>query len=170
MTVINRCELGPTNRKRIMTTVGVLLLVAMVATAVQATRAYHAVESEHAGRAAMAAASTELPAVLSYNVVTLDADLARGRSFTTGQFGEEYSKLVASTIGPVAKSKQVVTSATIAANSVITATPGKVTLLTYVDQQSSNVDQPTPRLDTSRLMITMTNSNGRWLISDLSPM
>jgi Mce-associated membrane protein len=158
-----------THTRRVTIILWVLLCAAATMCGIQSFRADRAARSEHAGQAAIAAAALEVPTVLSYNVAKLDADLARGQTVTTGPFATQYAQLVASTIRPVARSKQVVTSATVVANSVISATPDKVVLLTFVDQQSSNVYQPTPRLDTSRLQITMTKSDGRWLISGLTP-
>jgi Mce-associated membrane protein len=45
----------------------------------------------------------------------------------------------------------------------------RATVLVFVDQTVTNSQLKAPRLDRSRVEVTLVNSHGRWLINNLSP-
>jgi Mce-associated membrane protein len=154
-------------RRRVMS--GIAILMCLAAGALTALAAA-ALDSESDARAAVAAADSTLPLLLSYNVATLPTDLATGESVTTGTFARDYQALVSATLEPSARAKQVVTSATVAACSVVLASRGTVRLLAFINRQSSSAVKPVEQLEQSSVAVTMSKVDGRWLISALNPL
>jgi Mce-associated membrane protein len=124
---------------------------------------------ESSGREALAAAQTAVPTLLSYNIARLDDDLAKGVSLTTGQFATDYRSLVSDTLESAARTKQVVTTATVSASGIVSVNHDDVVVLMFINRQASNVDVPTTHLDISTVKVTMRDVSGRWLIADMEP-
>jgi Mce-associated membrane protein len=121
------------------------------------------------GRDALAAAQTEVPTLLSYNIARLDDDLGKGISLTTGQFGTDYRLLVSDTLEPAAKRRQVVTTATVSGSGVVSVDNDDVVLLMFINRQASSVDAPSTQLDMGTVKVTMRDVSGRWLIAGMEP-
>lgn len=114
--------------------------------------------------AAVAAAKTEIGQILTYNYKTLSADLARASADTTGQFGGEFKVMAGQMIGPQAAQQQTVTKAVVPVAAAVNSSGNQVTVLVFVDQSTSNKQQPKPQVNASQLRVTMQKVNGRWLV------
>lgn len=141
--------------------VGVLLV---------AQRARADATNASARAAALAAARQRTVDILSYRAGgQLAEDLARAKTGTTGAFRSDFETLAAQLIGPAVSQSDVSTSAKVAAAGVVSATRTQVVTLLFVDQVTRSVKTGESSSNSSRIRVTMTLSNGSWLISDLRP-
>lgn len=143
-----------------------LVTVLTFGAAVLGWNLHRAAALDQARRDASTTARTAIADVLSYDYRTLDADLARGRSDLSPAFRKEYAQVVAQSVRPVAGPQHVVTTATVPAVSVVSATRSRVEVLLYVDQLTTSTKEKNV-INVSRVQVTMTRSGGGWLVSDL---
>jgi Mce-associated membrane protein len=118
--------------------------------------------------AAVAAAKTEIPQILSYNYKTLSADLARASADTTGQFSGQFGVLASQLIGPNATKQQTVTKAAVPVAAAVDSSGNEVTVLVFVDQSTTSKTQPKAQTNSSQLRVTMQKVNGRWLVEQFT--
>lgn len=162
--------LSPGRRRVAVTAVLIALLVVASAAAVVlflGARERSAIEAARVD--GLRAASDLTTRLLSYDYRTLDANLAAADGATTGAFADQYRNLAAQLIRPNATEQQIVTTAAVVGNSVVTATPDGVVALLYLNQSTTGKDRPAPRIDRSRARVSMTLVDGNWRISDIVP-
>ncbi|MBP2369884.1 hypothetical protein [Pseudonocardia parietis] len=157
--------------RRTVTTVvlAVLLVVVLTVGTVVFLDLQRQRETERARTDGLRAAADLTSSLLSYDYRTLDDDLARADTVTTGDFARQYRDLAAQLIRPNAGEQQVVTKAEVAGSSVVTATPDGLVALLYINQSTTGRQQDVPRIDRSRARVTLAFTEGKWLISDLVP-
>jgi len=126
-------------------------------------------QAEEARQQATEAATAAVPDVLSYNYRTIDDDLARAKTHLTGDFARQFGQLTSQIVAPQAVQGQITTRAEIAATSVVEAVPNRVVELLFVNQTTQGLNLPQPRVDGSRLVLTMEKVNNQWLIQNLEP-
>jgi Mce-associated membrane protein len=121
-----------------------------------------------AAREAGLAAAVELtPLLLTYDHRTLAADTERAEASTTGEFAGQYRELIRASIAPNAGALRLVTKAEVRESSLVTAEDGRVVALLFLSQVTTSSDLTAPRLDSSGVRVTVTEVDGRWLISGL---
>ncbi|MFD1815650.1 h domain protein [Rhodococcus gannanensis] len=125
--------------------------------------------TEQARTDAVAAASDQAAAMLSYDYNEVDQQLAAAADGLTGDFREEYTKLVEGTIAPGAKEKKLTVQATVQAGSVVSATPDDVVVLLFVNQITTSADVPDAATTGSRVRMEMHKDGDRWLTGRLTP-
>jgi Mce-associated membrane protein len=108
-------------------------------------------------------------ALLSYAPDTLDKDLANAKSHLTGEFLKYYSQFTDQIVAPAAKQKGVKTEATVARAAVSELHSDSAVVLVFVNQVTTSKDRPDPALATSSVVVKLTNTDGRWLISEFNP-
>jgi Mce-associated membrane protein len=153
-----------------MSALAVVLAAAAVGAvlAAQQTRADAATAS--ARTAAVAAARQHTADILSYAAGDkLSAQLARAKAGTTGAFRSDFDTLAAKLIGPAVTQSDVSTSAKVASAGVVSATRDQVVTLLFVDQVTRSAKTGKSNSSSSRVRVTMTDTNGSWLVSDLRP-
>jgi Mce-associated membrane protein len=148
----------------------VLALGSAVAVAVLGRQAFSDARTQRAQDAALEAARTSTTQVLSYDSKTLDADLARSRSLISGAFAAKFEELASGVIEPAVKQQSLGTKATVARSAVIDAQPDQVRALLFVNQSTTVGADPTAHTASNQVRVTMTWTDGRWLISDLQPL
>jgi Mce-associated membrane protein len=120
---------------------------------------------------AVAAARQAAHDILSYDYRTLDDDIARAKTETTGLFASQYAGS-AGTLLAQARQLRAIVQATPSTPGVVSATPDEVVVLVFVDQasvkQAAGQKSPTTRIDQSRVRMTMTKVGDRWLVSQLA--
>lgn len=122
-------------------------------------------------RAATVAATRSVVNVLSYSYKSITADVRRAEADATGVFLKQYRSTADQLLSESRQEKAIV-QATVGSTGVVSAGPGNVVVLLYVDQ--ATVRQPrgpssnTTRIDQSRVRVTMTKVGPRWLISQLA--
>ncbi|OBB79383.1 hypothetical protein A5760_20865 [Mycobacterium colombiense] len=107
-------------------------------------------------------------ALFQYQASSVDRDLEAARSRLTGEFRDEYTKLINDVAIPGAKHYQVSTLVNVRAVAVIQAAPTHVQTLVFVNQ---NVTVgTTPPTDTSfAAKVSLDKVDGHWLISGFEP-
>lgn len=102
--------------------------------------------------------------VLSYDWKTLDADMSTAQAVLAPSIRSQY---VASLDGVRAQTvkNHVRLSATIASTSIISASTTKVQALVFVDQTTTARSPTRPRLDQTRVRVTLTRHDGTWRLS-----
>jgi len=119
---------------------------------------------------ALQAAQRLVPELLSYDHVSLSADLARARKTTTGKFRHDFDTLVDDVVRPAAARRNVSTTAVVSGAGVMSSTGSeRVTILVLVTQTSTSSTEKSPVVSTSRVKVLMARSSGRWLIAGLDP-
>jgi Mce-associated membrane protein len=156
----------PASRPRLPLVLGIVLGVSAVAVGVLGWQAVSASRAEANQDAALAAARTEIPQVLSFSASTLDADLARARGLVSGTFANQFNQLTGEVVGPAIKQQGITTKAKVLRTGVVDDQPGRVTVLMYVQQDTSGAGQPAHQA-VNQVEATMTEVHGKWLISDM---
>lgn len=108
-------------------------------------------------------------ALLSYAPDSLDKDLANAKSHLTGEFLKYYSQFTDQIVAPAAKQKGVKTEATVARAAVSELHADDAVVLVFVNQVTTSKDRPDPALATSSVVVKLTKTDGRWLISEFNP-
>jgi len=139
------------------------------ATGMLAARARSGQAAQAARPAAVAAAKREVPALLSYSYQTFRADLSRAGAGTTGRFRSTYRALMSSQVGPAARHAHVVTQASVAGASVISASPVTATLLLFLSEQTRTDARAEAVLNDTAVRVRMRKVNGTWLVAGLVP-
>ncbi|MEU1994050.1 hypothetical protein ABZ511_06335 [Nocardia gamkensis] len=147
-----------------------LLLAAMILTVVLLgnSLAQHRAIADSA-QAARDAAQSRIPVVLSYDFHTVDTEFPKAAENLTGTFREDFGKLGSTVIISAAHRDSIVTKAKVVESSVISASADKVDVLLFVNQETTSSKYQGPRLDGSRVRVTMTQTSGKWLISEITP-
>jgi Mce-associated membrane protein len=121
-------------------------------------------------KAAEAAAVAGVKATLTYDYKTLDADFARAEKGLTPGFRASYVHTTETSVRPLASRYHAISAASVAASGVSATSLNDATVLLFVDQTVQNTQLPHPRLDRSRIRVSMVRQNGKWLISHLTPL
>lgn len=155
-------------------TVTLVVLGLLVGAGTAATAVFGRSAADHnaaatAMKAARDSAQSRVPKVLSYDYNTVDSEFPGATQNLTGTFRDDFAKLGSSVIIPAAHRDSIVTKATIVGTSVVSADRDKVVLLVFLNQSTTSTKYQGPRLDGSRVRVTMADAAGTWLISDITP-
>lgn len=118
-------------------------------------------------REAAVAVEERVESILSYRGTSAADDLAAAQRHLTGDFKDDFATLAKGVILPAAERDGVSTAAKVVATSVVAATATEVTALVYVNQETTSKARKEPKLDAARLLVTVTEVEGQWLVSDL---
>ena len=148
-----------------------LCVPAAVGVVLLTTKASAATARDAARHDALHAAARIARDVLSYDYRTIDGDIARARSDTTGVFAREYASAAAQL-----RSEAVVAHAIVQARvrdaGIISAGTSHVVVLVFADQVSvtraAGSAIPTTRLIPSTVQMTLTQVGGRWRVASLT--
>ncbi|MEV4241462.1 MULTISPECIES: hypothetical protein [unclassified Nocardia] len=165
-------RLSTMNKRTTITTFVVLVLLLGAATTT--TVVFGRSVSQHkattaAAQSAQESARSKISTVLSYNFNTIDTEFPRGTDNLTGKFRSDFAELSSKVIIPIAHRDSIITTAKVVESSIVTAAADKVTVLLFLNQETSSTKYQGPRLDGSRIRVGMTKVDGQWLISDITP-
>lgn len=121
-----------------------------------------------AGNGALAAARTSAVKILSYDYRHLDADFAQATALTTGSFRTQYQATTAKAVKDLALRTKAVVTASVAAGGVVSSSADEVTVLLFVNQSTTSNRLDSAKVDLNRVQLTMTRTDGHWLVSALS--
>ncbi|MCD2145062.1 hypothetical protein [Gordonia paraffinivorans] len=120
--------------------------------------------ADQAEQQAVATAKDYAVTLTSIDSGSIDENFAEVLAGATGEFKDMYSRsssqLKQMLVDNKATSKGVVIDA-----GVKSASPGRVEVMLFVDQSITNTASPEPRVDRSRVVMTMEKVDGRWLAS-----
>ncbi|GAC1443256.1 MAG: hypothetical protein NVS3B26_08670 [Mycobacteriales bacterium] len=105
--------------------------------------------------------------LFSYDYRTLPKDFSAGLAITTGRFRAQYADTTSKVVTPVATAKRAVVKAEVVTAGVVRATPDTVVTIVYVNQVTTSSLQPGPKVDLSRVRMTVRDVGGQWLISNV---
>lgn len=117
----------------------------------------------------LSAAREATEALLSYSPEKVDTDVAAAKALLTGDFLQKYTEFADTVVVPAAKSRGVKTEANVARAALSAMRPDNANVLVFVNQVTTSKERPTPALATSSVMVTMVRSDGRWLVSEFTP-
>ena len=117
-----------------------------------------------AGRAALATAQSYAIALTSIDTNNVDKNFTQVLDGATGEFKDMYSQS-ASQLRQILIDNKATSKGIVVDSAIKSATKTKVEVLLFVDQSISNVVNPQPRIDRSRVTITMELVDNRWLAS-----
>jgi Mce-associated membrane protein len=122
-------------------------------------------------QSALITAKTDAHAILSYDYRSISRDIATAKADTTGVFARQYAGTAAQLLSQ-AKQVKAIVQATIGSAGVVSSDRSDVVVLLFVDQasvrQTPGQKTPTTRIDQSRVRMTMTKVDGKWLVSALA--
>ncbi|WP_082958092.1 hypothetical protein [Mycobacterium alsense] len=117
-----------------------------------------------AGQQALVAAQQYAVALTSVDSNKLDENFAAVLNGATGEFKDMYSQSSAQ-LKQLLLDNKANSHGTVVAAGIKSATKDKVEVMLFVDQSVTNTLNPQPRMDRSRIIVTMERVNGRWLAS-----
>jgi Mce-associated membrane protein len=156
-------------RLTVLTAVVVLAVAAAALAAVAAGRVSHRHALDRARENAIGAATSGVATVLSYDYRHLSADFKKAEGLLTAQFRKKYDKTTAAAVEPLAAKYKAVSSAQITAAGTVSIGVDRVVVLVFASQTVTNSQLSAPRLDRSRINVTMVRQGDRWLIGAMSP-
>jgi len=117
---------------------------------------------------ASSAASTIVTKLLGYDYRTFDKHTIAVSALLTGRFKSEFVQAATTVVKPLAVQNQAVVLATVSKAAVM-STPGQgdVKILLFVDQRTTSAKLASPQIDQNRVMLTMSQVAGRWLVSKI---
>ncbi|WP_282781059.1 Mce protein [Nocardia sp. CC201C] len=148
--------------RRLAPAIALLLIIGLGAAAAYFGWQYREVRAtEQASAAALRAAETYAVTLTSVDSADLDANFQAVLDGSTGEFRDAYtqssSQLRQLLIDHRAAGKGVVLQ-----SAVQSATRDEVVVLLFVDQTVTNTEMPDPRVDRSRIVMTMRLVDGQW--------
>lgn len=162
---------GPAARGRVMLALLVIalliLVVGIAAVGLHSVTMTSTDDLSHVRKEAVAAGRAHAKVILSYDYRTLQRDFRRGQQATTGDFRADYQKTTKKLVKKTAKKYHTVVTAKVVATAVVNANEHKVRLLLYVDQNTVSDLKKNGRLDQNRVLMTLKDVNGKWLVSKL---
>lgn len=118
---------------------------------------------------ALAAGTRDVPTLLSYQAKNIDQDFESKYSLVTGSFRNQFEEVSKNTIIPAAKEQDLTTKAQVATAGVSAVDEESVTLLLFVNQSTTTKDDPSARLDGSRVQVVMHKVDDGWKVAGLTP-
>jgi len=106
--------------------------------------------------------------LLSYHPDTVERDLGSARDLLSGSFRDSYSSLTNDVVIPGARQKQISAVATVPGATSMSANRDHAVVLVFVNQ-TVIVGKDAPSSTTSAVKVTLDKSDGRWLITDFTP-
>lgn len=164
---------APTRRTvtRGRTAAAAAVLVALVAAVLCGVQAQRAGAVADARADALAAAEKRVPDLLSYDAATLEEDLRRARSQTTGAFTADYGRILDDVVAPQAKARSISTRAVVSAAGVVRGNRDEVVVLLFLTQTTTTGGGADgTSVAGSRVEVTMRPADGGWKIGSLAPL
>jgi Mce-associated membrane protein len=159
----------PTRRRRwlrrfLTAAAGIVLVAALALSGFLAWQLKQHNDTAAAGRAALATAQRYAVALTSIDTNNIDQNFTQVLDGATGEFKDMYSQS-ASQLRQVLIDNKAISKGIVVDSAIKSATKTKVEVLLFIDQSISNAVNPQPRIDRSRVAITMELIDNRWLAS-----
>jgi Mce-associated membrane protein len=123
--------------------------------------------TEKARQAGLEASRDDARVLFSYDYRALAKDFSAGKAVTTGTFRKQYSDTTSKVVTSVATQKKAVVKADVVTAGVVRASTSTVVTIVYVNQVTTSSLQQGPKVDLSRVRMTMKHVGGKWLVSNV---
>ncbi|NUR16667.1 MAG: hypothetical protein HOQ13_10190, partial [Dermatophilaceae bacterium] len=148
-------------------------VVALVLLAAALVYALRPTVSDGDRTAAVSSARTTLESLLSYSGSTFDKHVGEVAPQLTAPFKDQFTKVAASDIKPMAVKNEATVQAKVYEAGVMDTTGDggegtTVRVMAFVNQATTTKAQQTPAIDQNRVIATMRKVGERWLVSELS--
>lgn len=118
--------------------------------------------------AAASAARAIVEKMLGYDYRSFDQHTTEVSALLTGSFKNEFVQAATITVKPLAVQNQAVVLAKASEVSVMsTSDQASVKILAFVDQSTTSAKLERPQIDQNRVILTMSQVDGRWLVSKI---
>jgi len=141
-----------------------VFVAALAATAYLGWQLKQRNDTAAAGRAALAVAQSYAVTLTSVDTNNIDQNFNQVLNGATGEFKDMYSQSAAQ-LRQVLIDNKAMSKGTVVDAAIKSATTTKVDVLLFIDQSISNVVNPQPRVDRSRVAMTMELVDNHWLAS-----
>ena len=141
-----------------------VFVAALAATAYLGWQLKQRNDAAAAGRAALAVAQSYAVTLTSVDTNNIDQNFNQVLNGATGEFKDMYSQSAAQ-LRQVLIDNKAMSKGTVVDAAIKSATKTKVEVLLFIDQSISNVVNPQPRIDRSRVAMTMELIDNHWLAS-----
>lgn len=160
----------PIGRLRVLLTAvtAVLALGSAAGVTVLTLSTVDTMRAEQAGQQATSAVLDLTPKLLNFDYRTIDADIARAQSVTTGEYWVQNG--LADTLKPVVVAQEASTQTVVQAAGVADAQPDRVVVLVFLNQTTSGNNLPAPRVDSRVARVTAARADGTWLLAGFEPL
>ena len=120
------------------------------------------------GSAAASSARAIVEKMLGYDYRSFDQHTTEVSALLTGSFKNEFVQAATITVKPLAVQNQAVVLAKASEVSVMsTSDQASVKILAFVDQSTTSAKLERPQIDQNRVILTMSQVDGRWLVSKI---
>jgi Mce-associated membrane protein len=156
---------------------GAALAVALAATlGTLLWRVHDRPDLSGARASALAVAEAAATDVLSYSYRSYDAGVRRAAGLLTPAFRRQYLRLSAREIRPLALRYRAVVTSSVVQGGVCDVAgycgpdlgPGRLRVLLFVDQVSTDTRRAAPQVSQERLWVSVVETGGHWLVADMS--
>ncbi|OMC27902.1 Mce protein [Mycobacterium sp. GA-1841] len=152
-------------RRRLLVAAGGAVLIAATATSASlGWQVWHLRKLDAAGSQARAAATSYAEVLTSIDSSKVDENFTRILDGATGEFKDMYAQSSVR-LRQLLVDNKAAAHGMVVESAVKSASDDTVEVLLFVDQSVSNATMPEPRLDRSRIRMTMKKIDGRWLAS-----
>jgi Mce-associated membrane protein len=160
----------PTGRPRVALAAAatVLALGAAAGVTVLGLSTLDAVRAEQASAEAVPAVLDLTPKLLNFDYRTIDADVARAKSVTTGDYWAKNA--LTDTLEPTVVELQATTKTVVRAAGVADAQPDRVVVLVFLNQTTTGKNLAAPRVDSRVARVTAARVDDRWLLAGFEPL
>ncbi|MBK5307687.1 MAG: hypothetical protein JJD92_13455 [Frankiaceae bacterium] len=115
--------------------------------------------------AALEASRDAARVLFSYDYRTLDKDFSAGRAVATGAFLTQYTETTSKVVTNIAKEKKAVVKAEVVTAGVVRASERTVVTIVYVNQVTTSSLAAGPKVDLSRVRMTLVKVGDDWRVS-----
>ncbi|MFR9806830.1 hypothetical protein ACL02T_31735 [Pseudonocardia sp. RS010] len=97
-----------------------------------------------------------------------DADIDGRLALVAPEFRDRYASSVRDTVTPAANAQSSVVRTRVADTAVVAESRGEVTLLLFLDRTETSAAAPQPVLSGGRVQVSATESDGHWLVREIT--
>ncbi len=161
----------PSRRSRVSAVLPLLALAALTAlvvlTGFLALQVRQERQTEAAREQGLVTARDAARVLFSYDHRQLDEDFEKGLALAVGDFREEYERTTREVVRPVAEQYDAVVQAEVVEAAVVSARPDEVVAIVFINQTTTSTRVDGPKIDQSRVRMTLRPVDGQWRVADV---